>query len=116
MKQLRGFLCKGFISPSVSPWGALIFFVRGNDGSLWICMDYQQLNKVTITNKYPLMRIDNLFDQLQGESYFTKINLLLGYHQLRLKEDDIPKKTFRTLYGHFKFLAMSFELTNTLTA
>ena len=99
-EQLKDLLDKGFIRPSISPWGASVLFVRKKDGSLRMCIDYRQLNKVTIKNKYPLLRIDDLFDQIQGESYFSKIDLRSGYHQLRVKKDDIPKTAFRTRYSH----------------
>ena len=81
-----------------------------------MCIDYHQLNKVTIKNKYPLPRIDDLFDQLQGESYFSKIDLRSGYHQLRVRDEDVPKKAFQTSYGHYEFPVMSFGLTNTPTS
>ncbi|WMV41428.1 hypothetical protein MTR67_034813 [Solanum verrucosum] len=110
--QLKDLLDKGFIQPSISPWGAPVLFVKKNDGSLRMCIDYRQLNKVTIKNKYPLPRIDDLFDQLQGASYFSKINLRSGYHQLRVRGVDVPKTAFQTRYNHFEFLVMSFGLTN----
>ncbi|XP_060182450.1 uncharacterized protein LOC132612133 [Lycium barbarum] len=109
--QLKDLLDKGFIRPSVSPWGAPVLFVRKKDGSLRMCIDYRQLNKVTIKNRYPLPRIDDLFDQLQGAQCYSKIDLRSGYHQLKVKEVDIPKTAFRTRYGHFEFLVMSFGLT-----
>ena len=111
-EQLKDLLDKGFIRPSVSPWGAPVLFVRKKDGSLRMCIDYRQLNKVTVKNKYPLPRIDDLFDQLQGVSYFSKIDLRSGYHQLKVRECDIPKTAFQICYGHFEFLVMSFGLTN----
>ena len=111
-EQLKDLLEKGFIRPSISPWGAPELFVRKKDGSLRMCIDYRQLNKVTIKNKYPLPRIDDLFDQLQGAKYFSKIDLRSGYHQVRVKEKDIPKIAFRTRYGHYEFRVMSFGLTN----
>ena len=109
---MKDLLDKGFIRPSVSPWGAPVLFVRKKDSSLRMCIDYRQVNKVTIKNKYPLSRTDELFDQLHGDSYFSKIDLRLGYHQLRVRECDIPKIAFKTRYGHFEFLVMSFGLTN----
>jgi len=106
--QLKDLLDKGFIRPSTLPWGAPVLFVQKKDWSLRMCIDYRQLNKFTIKNKYPLPRIDDLFDQLQGAKYFSKIDLCSGYHQVRVKEKDIPKTAFRTRYGHFEFLVMSF--------
>ncbi|KAL5836958.1 hypothetical protein ACOSQ3_014127 [Xanthoceras sorbifolium] len=98
--QLQELLDKGFIRPSVSPWGAPVLFVKKKDGSMRLCIDYRQLNKFTIKNKYPLPRIDNLFDQLRGATVFSKIDLISGYHQLRVKDSDIQKTAFRTRYGH----------------
>ena len=110
--QLQDLLDKGFIRPSVSPWGAPVLFVKKKDGTLRLCIDYRQLNKVTIKNKYPLPRIDDLFDQLQGAQCFSKIDLRSGYHQLKIRKEDVPKTAFRTRYGHYEFLVMSFGLTN----
>ena len=111
-KQLQELLDKGFIRPSVSPWGAPVLFVKKKDGSLRLCIDYRKLNQVTVKNRYPLPRIDDLFDQLQGASVFSKIDLRSGYHQLRIKEEDTSKSAFRTRYGHYEFLVLPFGLTN----
>ena len=94
--QLQDLLDKGFIRLSVSPWGALVLFVKKKDGSMRRCIDYRQLNNVTIRNQYPLPRIDDLFDQLQGASVFSKIDLRTGYHHLKIKEEDVPKTAFRS--------------------
>ena len=107
-KQLDELLSKGFIQPSSSPWGAPVLFVKKKDGSMRMCIDYRELNKVTIKNRYPLPRIDDLFDQLQGARYFSKIDLRSGYHQLKVQEEDIPKTAFRTRYGHYEFTVMPF--------
>ncbi|KAI3813853.1 hypothetical protein L1987_18588 [Smallanthus sonchifolius] len=109
--QLQELSDKGFIRPSHSPWGALVLFVKKKDGSFQMCIDYCELNKLTIKNRYPLPRIDDLFDQLQGSTYFSKIDLRSGYHQLRVQEEDIPKTAFRTRYGHYEFMVMPFGLT-----
>ncbi|XP_069145450.1 uncharacterized protein [Solanum lycopersicum] len=111
-KQLEDLLDKGFIRPNVSPWAAPVLFVRKKDGSLRMCIEYRQLNKVIIKNMYPLPRIDDLSDHLQGASCFSKINLKSGYYQLKYRECDIPKTTFRTRYRHYEFLVMFFCLTN----
>ncbi|GJS53801.1 putative nucleotidyltransferase, ribonuclease H [Tanacetum coccineum] len=110
--QLKELQDKGFIQPNSSPWGAPILFVKKKNSSFRMCIDYRELNKLTIKNRYPLPRIDDLFDQLQGSQYFSKIYLRSRYHQLRVHEDDIPKTTFRTRYGHFEFTVMPFGLTN----
>ncbi|KAJ0937111.1 putative nucleotidyltransferase, Ribonuclease H [Helianthus annuus] len=112
MSQIQEFLDKGFIRPSVSPWGAPVLFVKKKDGSMRMCIDYRELNKLTVKNRYPLPRIDDLFDQLQRASWFSKIDLRSGYHQLKVKEEDVPKTAFRTRYGHYEFLVMPFGLTN----
>ncbi|KAL0556807.1 hypothetical protein IC582_005324 [Cucumis melo] len=110
--QLQELLDKGFIRPSVSPWGAPVLFVKKKDGSMRLCIDYRELNKVIVKNRYPLPRIDDLFDQLQGATVFSKIDLRSGYHQLRIKDEDVPKTAFRSRYGHYEFIVMSFGLTN----
>ncbi|GJW00168.1 retrotransposon protein, putative, ty3-gypsy subclass [Tanacetum coccineum] len=112
--QLKELQDKGFIRPSLSPWGAPVLFVKKKNGSFRMCIDYRELNKLTVKNRYSLPRIDDLFDQLQRSQFFSKIDLRSGYHQLRVHEDDIPKITFRTRYGHFGFTVMPFGLTNAL--
>ncbi|GJR29836.1 putative reverse transcriptase domain-containing protein [Tanacetum coccineum] len=110
--QLQELSDKGFIRPSSSPWGAPVLFVKKKDGSLRMCIDYRELNKLTVKNRYPLPRIDDLFKQLQGSSVYSKIDLRSGYHQLRVREEDISKTAFRTRYGHYEFQVMPFGLTN----
>ncbi|GKF03507.1 retrotransposon protein, putative, ty3-gypsy subclass, partial [Tanacetum coccineum] len=110
--QLQVLLEKGFIRPSSSSWGAPVLFVKKKDGSFRKCIDYRELNKLTIKNRYPLPRIDDLFDQLQGLSVYSKIDLRSRYHQLHIKEEDIPITTFGTRYGYFEFQVMPFGLTN----
>ncbi|GKD52629.1 putative reverse transcriptase domain-containing protein [Tanacetum coccineum] len=112
--QLQELSKKGFIRPSFSPWGAPVLFVKKKDGSFRMCIDYHELNKLTVKNRYPLLRIDDLFDQLQGSRVYSKIDLRSGYHQLRVCEEDIPKTAFRTRYGHYEFQVMSFGLNNAL--
>ncbi|GJV12837.1 putative reverse transcriptase domain-containing protein [Tanacetum coccineum] len=111
-EQLKEISDKGFIRPSSSLWGAPILFVKKKDGSFRMCIDYRELNKLTVKNRYPLLRIDDLFDQLQGSSIYSKIDLRSGYHQLRVREEDIPKTAFRTRYVHYEFQVMPFRLTN----
>ncbi|GJW86224.1 putative reverse transcriptase domain-containing protein [Tanacetum coccineum] len=111
-EQLQELSDKGFIRPSSSPWGAPVLFVKKKDGSFRMCIDYREFNKLTVKNRYPLPRIDDLFDQLQGSSVYSKIDLRSGYHQLRVREEDIPKTAFRTRYGHYEFQVMPFGLTN----
>ncbi|KAL5537712.1 hypothetical protein UlMin_045551 [Ulmus minor] len=111
-KQLQELLDRGFIRPSVSPWGAPVLFAKKHDGSLRLCVDYRQLNRVPIKNKYHLPKIDELFDQLGGSRYFSKIDLRSRYHQLKIREEDVPRTAFRTRYGHYEFLIMPFGLTN----
>nr|GEY65696.1 putative reverse transcriptase domain-containing protein [Tanacetum cinerariifolium] len=110
--QLQELSNKGFRRPSSSAWGAPVLFVKKKDGSFRMCIDYRELNKLTVKNRYPLPRIDDLFDQLQGSSIYSKIDLRSGYHQLRVWEADILKTAFRTRYGHYEFQVMSFGLTN----
>ncbi|GKD62631.1 putative reverse transcriptase domain-containing protein [Tanacetum coccineum] len=110
--QLQELLEKGFIHPCSSPWGALVLFVKKKDGSFRMCIDYRELNKLTVKNRYPLPRINDLFDQLQGSSVYSKIDLRSGHHQLHIKEEDILITAFRTRYGHFEFQVMPFGLTN----
>ncbi|GJX21029.1 putative reverse transcriptase domain-containing protein [Tanacetum coccineum] len=100
---------------SSSPWGAPVLFIKKKDGSFWMCIDYRELNKLTVKNRYPLSRIDDLFDQLQRSRVYSKIDLRSGYHQLRVRKEDIPKTTFRTRYGHYELQVMPFRLTNALT-
>ncbi|GJW45578.1 hypothetical protein Tco_0077224 [Tanacetum coccineum] len=101
--QLQELSDRGFIRPSSSPWGAPVLFVKKKNGSFRMCIDYRELNKLTVKNRYPLLRIDDLFDQLQGSRVYSKSDLRSGYHQLRVCEEDIPKTTFRTRYGHYAF-------------
>ena len=110
--QLQELLDKGFIRQSTSPWGAPVLFAKKNDKTLRLCIDYRQLNRVTIENRYPLPRIDDLFDQLRGARIYSKIDLRIGYHQLRVRDTDIPKTAFKTCYGHFEFTVMPFGLMN----
>jgi hypothetical protein len=113
-KQLQELLDKGFIRPSTSPWGCPALFVKKKDESLRLCVDYRPLNAVTIKNKYSLPRIDVLFDQLVGVKVFSKIDLRSGYHQIKIRANDIPKTAFSTRYGLYEYLVMSFGLTNAL--
>ncbi|GJV47379.1 putative reverse transcriptase domain-containing protein [Tanacetum coccineum] len=114
--QLQELSDKGFIRPSSSPWGAPVLFVKKKDGSFRMCIDYRELNKLTVKNRYPLRRIDDLFDQLQGSSVHSKIDLRSGYHKLRVRDEDIPKTMFRTRYGHYEFQVMPiFVLISTPT-
>ena len=114
--QLQELLDKGFIRPSTSPWGAPVIFAKKKDKNLRLCIDYRQLNMITIKNRYPLPRIDDLFDQLRGARVYSKIDLRTGYHQLRVRETNILKTAFRMRYGHFEFTVMPFGLTNALAA
>jgi hypothetical protein len=108
-------LDKGYIRPSFSPWGSPTLFVKKKDGSLRLCVDYRPLNAVTIKNKYPLPRIDVLFDQLAAAKAFSKIDLRLGYHQIKIRPCDISKTAFSTRYGLYEYLVMSFGPTNAPT-
>nr|ABD28305.1 RNA-directed DNA polymerase (Reverse transcriptase) [Medicago truncatula] len=111
-KQLEDLLEKKFVRPSVSPWGAPVLLVKKKDGSMRLCIDYRQLNKVTIKNRYPLPRIDDLMDQLVGARVFSKIDLRSGYHQIKVKDEDMQKTAFRTRYGHYEYKVMPFGVTN----
>ncbi|GKF03763.1 putative reverse transcriptase domain-containing protein [Tanacetum coccineum] len=111
-EKLKELSDKGFIRHSSSSWGAPVLFVKKKYRSFQMCIDYQELNKLKVKNRYPLPRIDDLFDQLQGSSVYSKIDLRSGYHQLRVREEDIPKTAFKTRYGHYEFQVMPFGLTN----
>ena len=103
---------KGFIQRSKSSWGAPIVFAAKADGSLQLCVDYRELNKLTLKNKYPLPRIDDLFDQLSGAKVFSQMDLMMGFYQLRVAKDSVPVTAFRTPSGFYEWLVMSFRLTN----
>ena len=113
--QLQELMDKGFIKSSVSPSSAPVLFVKKKDDTLRMCIDYQKINKVTMKNRYPLLRIEDLFYQLKGAGVFSKINLRSRYYQLRVKDVDVPKTAFRTQYGRYEFLVMPFGLNNALT-
>jgi hypothetical protein len=113
-KQLKELSDKGYIRPSASPWGFPILFVKKKDGSMRMCIDYQNLNAVTVKNKYPLPRIDDLLDQLKDAKFFSKIDLMSRYHQMKIRPKDIPKTTFVTRYGQYEFTVVSFGLSNAL--
>jgi hypothetical protein len=113
--QLNGMLEKCYIQTSMSPWGEPTLFVKNKDGTLRLCIEYMQLNKIKIKNKYPLPRIDDLFDQLRGATIFSYIESRSIYHQVRIKDEYIQKKTFRTRYGHYEFVVVPFGLTNAPT-
>jgi hypothetical protein len=112
--QLNELLDKGYIRPSSSPWGCLALFVKKKDQSLRLCVDYQPLNAVTVKNKYPLLRIDVLFDQLPGAKVFSKVDLRSGYHQIKICPEDVSKTAFSTQYELYEYLVMSFGLINAL--
>jgi hypothetical protein len=114
-KQIVEIQAKGFIRPSSSPWGAPMLFVEKKDGTQRMCVDYRSLNEVAIKNEYPLPRIEDLFDQMKGAGVFSKIDLRSGYHQLRIRESDIPKTVFQTRYRLYEYTVMSFGLTNAPT-
>jgi hypothetical protein len=110
--QLQELLDKEYIKPSVSPYGSPVFFVKKKDGTLILCIDYRQLNKMMIKNKYPLPKINDLLDQVGGENIFSKLDLRSGYHQVRIRDEDINKTTFRMRYKHYEFVVIPFGLTN----
>lgn len=112
--QLNEILDKGYISPSVSPWCTPILFVKKKDGTLRLCINYRQGNNVTIKSRYPLSRIDDLFDKMKGEVVFLKIDMRSSYHQVCIKEDDIHNITFQTRYKHYEFVVAPFGLNNSL--
>lgn len=111
-RQVEDYLLKGYIQPSVSPYGAPILFARKKNGKLRMCIDYQALNGITKRNSFPIPRSNELLDSLQGTGYFSKLDLASGYHQIRIAKQDVPKIVFNTRYGHYEWLVMSFGLTN----
>ncbi|KAK1608773.1 hypothetical protein QYE76_032446 [Lolium multiflorum] len=111
-EQLDDLEQKGFIQESISPWGSPVIFVDKRDGGRRMCGDYRNLNNVTIKNKYPLPRIQDLFDQVRGAGVFSKIDLRSGYHQIKIKKEDVPKTAFVSRYGHHEYLVVPFGLTN----
>jgi len=111
-KQIEELMVKQFIRPNTSPWGAQVLLVKKKDGSSRLCVDYRQFNKMTIKNNYPLLRIDDLMDQLHGSAVFSKIDLRSGYHQILVKDDDVQKTAFRSRYGHYEYVVMPFAVTN----
>jgi hypothetical protein len=110
--QLNELLDKRYIRPISSPWGCLALFVKKKDQILRLCVDYRPLNTITVKNKYPLPRIDILFDQLAGARVFSNIDLRLGYHQIKIRPEDVSKTAFSSRYGLYEYLVMSFGLTN----
>jgi hypothetical protein len=111
-KQLKKLLEQGFVRPSASPWGSPVLFVEKKDRTKRMCIDYRTLNSMTIKNKYPLPRIEDLFDRLKKAKIFSKIDLRSGYHQMKIREQDIPKTAFTTRYSLYEFVVVSFGLTN----
>ena len=107
-------MSKGYIRPSKSPWGAPVLFVKKKDGSLRLCVDYRGLNKLTIKNKLPLPRVDDVYDHLHRSKIFFKIDLKSDYHQIQIKEFDIEKTGFKSCLGHYEYVVMPFGLTNAL--
>ena len=114
--ELQELIDKIYIRPSVSPWGAPVLFVKNKDITLHLCIDYRQLNKMIIKKRYQLPCIDDLFNQIHGAKIFSKIYLRYGYHQVLIKDEDIFKTAFKTPYGHYEFVVMSFGITNALAS
>ena len=110
--QVRDLLAKGLIEPSISPYGAPVLFVHKKDGGLRMCTDYRALNKVTVRNQFPLPRIDDLLDRLNGATVFTSLDLLSGYHQIRLQDTDVVQTAFNTPFGLYQYRVLPFGLCN----
>ena len=111
-KAIQEILAMGHIQPSSSPFASPVVLVKKKDGTMRMCIDYRALNKKTIKNRYPIRRVDELINKLQGAMYFSKIDLRSGYHQIRMRKEDVPKMAFRCHYGHFEFLMLPFGLAN----